>query len=123
MTRNRLTAAANEGWTGQAPAKPLRDFARELNERNFVRDQGAEYVVLTRKDDRGEVVEYLERRQIRQTRHWKPNEREIAATNAVVARHASDAHLTQAEFNRMCERGIVSRQVDAQMSHPVEHAA
>jgi len=123
MTRNRLTAAANEGWTGSAPAKNLHEFARELNERNFVKDQGLEYVVLTRTDDHGEVVEYLERRTLRQTRVWKPSEAEIAATNAVVAHHASDPHLTQAEFNRMCQRGIVSRQVDRRMSDALEHVA
>lgn len=111
------------GWTGQGPAKSLHEFAAELNQRNFVRDQGLEYVVLTRTDDHGEIVEYLERRQIRSLRAWKPSEREIAATNAVVAHHASDPHLTQGEFNRMCERGIVTRQVDRKMSEPVEHAA
>lgn len=122
MTRNRLTAAA-EGWTGQAPAKNLHEFAAELNKRNYVKDQGHEYVVLTRTDDEGEVIEYLERRQIRSLRPWKPSEAEIAATNAVVARHASDPHLTQGEFNRMCERGIITRQVDRHMSEALEPVA
>lgn len=123
MTSKNPLNAGPINWIGQNPTKSLHQFAAELNERNFVRDQGLEYVVLHRRDDKGEMVEYLERRQIRSLRPWKPSEREIAATNAVVAHHASDPHLTQAEFNRMCERGIVSRHVDRKMSEPVEHAA
>lgn len=120
MTSKNPLTAGSIPWMGQTPSKNLHQFAAELNQRNFVRDQGAEYVVLHRKNDRGDMEEYLERRMIRQHRVWKPSPQEMAATSAVVAHHAADPHLLQVEFNRMCERGIITRQVEREMSRELE---
>lgn len=112
MSNNPLDDAI--GWTGQAPAQDLHTFAAQLNQCNFVRSLGEEYVVLRRRNDDGILEPYLLRRPIN-NHDWKPTESEIEATRAVIARHVSDPYLTQADFNRMCASGIITRQVEREM--------
>lgn len=121
MTRNRLTAAA-EGWTGQAPAKPLEEFCAELNSRAYVRQMGVEYFVSQRMEN-GRLDKFIDRRNIHATKVWKPNERELHALRSVIARHASDDHLTQEQFNSLVRRGVIDRQMEAEMNAPRDRAA
>lgn len=116
---NPLTERRREKWIGNGPPltrEDLLEYADALNAGRLARRMGIEWIVNSRRADDGEVQWFLTRRDIGAVREpWKPRDGELAATAAVVARYASDPHVTQEQFNSLVRRGVISREVEAMM--------
>jgi len=111
-----MTSKNPLNWHEARPSIDIDGYCDQLNRMPLTQMQNVVWVVIEEPDANGELIKRLEKRNRALPPVWKPSTRELQATAEIVAQFVSDPTMTQAEFNRYAQRGIITQRVQKRLA-------